>query len=84
MTTYKRYIINLFIDIKQKLFTMLDADFLHPSYSKFLSELAEILSKTLSKIETIYYKYFLLPKLQHIYKSGAVVPTETTLESVSA
>jgi hypothetical protein len=60
---------------------MLDTDLLHPTYSKFLSELAEVLSKTLSKIESIYYKYFLLPKLQQIYKTGSVV--SSTPESVS-
>lgn len=72
MTTYKRYIINLFLDIKKKIFTILDADLLHPSYSKFMTELAQVLSKTLTKIETIYYKYFLLPKLQQIYNANAV------------
>ena len=59
----RRCIINLFLDIKTKLFIMID-DSNSQYYSSFLCELTEILSHTLSKIEDIYYKYFLLPKLQ--------------------
>ena len=70
LLTFKRFIINLFIDIKNKIFHMIDNNNMYFTntalYSKFLKELADVLSNTLVKIEDIYFKYFLLPKLQQI------------------
>lgn len=53
---------NLFIDIKNKLFIMLESDL--SMYTRCLTEIMEVLQTTLDKIENIYYKYFLFPKLQ--------------------
>jgi hypothetical protein len=61
----RRYIINLFLDIKNKIFTMMDDKTLF-AHTGFLKELASVLTNALSKIEDIYYKYFLLPKLEKI------------------
>jgi hypothetical protein len=65
--TFKIYILNLFIEIKTKFFTMVDSEFSYNSL--FLTELYQILSRTLIKIENIYYKYYLYPKLQNIYQN---------------
>lgn len=69
LLTFKRHIINLFIDIKNKIFTMIDDEHMIFAKSGFLKELASVLTSTLSKIEDIYYKYFLLPKLHQIAKT---------------
>ena len=68
--TIKSYIINLFIDIKAKIHLMLNNDKTFSNnqvkYSYFLTELSNVLTTTLLNIENIYYKYFLLPKLQKL------------------
>lgn len=41
---------------------MLESDL--SMYTRCLTEIMEVLQTTLDKIENIYYKYFLFPKLQ--------------------
>lgn len=65
--TFKIYILKLFIEIKTKFFTMVQSENSHNLL--FLTELYQILSRTLIKIENIYYKYYLYPKLQYIYQN---------------
>lgn len=69
MSTLRKYVLNLFIDIKNKFFIMIDHE-KATYHSTFLIELCQILSQTLTKIENIYYKYILYPQLQQIYASG--------------
>lgn len=64
----KRFIINLFIDLKNKLFCMLDHD-----HVTCLTEIMEVLKTTLSKIEDIYYRHILFPKLINIKAKGHTV-----------
>jgi hypothetical protein len=66
LSTLRKYILNLFIDIKNKFFIMIDHE-KTAYHSTFLIELYQILSQTLTKIENIYYKYILYPQLQKIY-----------------
>jgi hypothetical protein len=63
----KRMIINLFIEIKNRLFLMIDS---YP-YSACMTEIMELLQSTFSKMEDIYYRHFLLPKLRSIYIIGS-------------
>jgi hypothetical protein len=68
----KRFIINLFIDVKTKLFLMLDDQAYLSNNSRYitcLTEIMEVLRTTLSKIEDIYYRHILFPKLsQSLFK----------------
>lgn len=64
----KRFIINLFLNIKTHIFRIIDDEqiyLIHTSkYMDCFSELADVLKSTLSKIEDIYYRHILFPKLQ--------------------
>lgn len=64
----KRFIMNLFIDLKNRLFILLDNDV--SLYTSCLHEIMEVLQVTLSQMEGIYYKYILFPKLQGYYTSN--------------
>ncbi len=67
----KRLILNLFIEMKKKLFIMLDDKHSSQIYSCF-AEIMEVMQLTATKIENIYYKYNLFPKLQkHCYNVGS-------------
>ena len=60
---------NLFLDIKNIFQHMMNDNYVffnhnNSYYMKFINELMTILTKTLSQIESIYFKYFLFPKLQ--------------------
>jgi hypothetical protein len=72
MLFLKKEVINLFININKIYEYMLNDNFLYfynkSNYIEFLNELYNILITTLSKIEKIYYKYFLFPKLQNRVK----------------
>ena len=59
---------NLFIDLKNKLFILLENDM--SLYTNCLNEIMEVLQATLSQMEGIYYKYILFPKLQGYYASN--------------
>lgn len=76
MLFFKKQIINIFLDIKNIFNNIMNENnWLYFNkkkyYFNFLTEIFEVLSNTLSKIETIYYKYFLFPKLEQIYKVGS-------------
>jgi len=64
----KRYVSNLFINIKKQIFFILDRED-DIIYYECFKELIDILSATLHHIENVYYKYFLYPKLQKLYQS---------------
>lgn len=70
----KKFIINLFINIKNKLFTIIDDEQLSliqsSRYVTCFTEIMKVLKSTLSQIEDIYYKHILFPKLQEIYASS--------------
>lgn len=68
---HKQHILNLFINIKNKLFYILDEHLLCLSNKQCLTELINLLTFTLSRIEDIYYKYILRPKLQSVYMFGS-------------
>lgn len=60
----KKSIINTIIDIKKLInYILNDNTVLSPNYNKCISELYYILMKTFKKIENIYYKYILYPKI---------------------
>lgn len=78
MTTIflKRYVSNLFLGIQKNVRNMLhmcenDVTYLknEREYDKGLKEIIGLLTFTLTKIEDIYYKYFLYPRLQQITHS---------------
>lgn len=75
MLFLKKQIINIFLDIKNIFYYILNDNWLYFNnkkyYFNFLNEIFDVLSNTLLKIETIYYKYFLFPKLQQFYKTGS-------------
>ena len=64
----KQFVMNLFINLKNKLFAMVDDNQVYlinnSKYVTCLSEIIEVLATTLTRIEDIYYKYILFPKLQ--------------------
>lgn len=66
----KKYVSNLFIGIQKNILNILENDNLHlknkNEYDKGLKEIIGLLTFTLTKIEDIYYKYFLFPRLQQI------------------
>ena len=70
MTTifFKRYVSNLFIGIQKNVRNMLESDVTYSKnqkeYDKGMREIIGLLTFTLTKIEDIYYKYFLYPRLQ--------------------
>lgn len=64
----KRYVTNIFINIKKQLLLILDRE--DDIYHECFKEIIDILSATLYHIENVYYKYFLYPKLQKIYQTS--------------
>jgi len=68
-----RLITNLFIDIKNRLYYIIDDKnmffYNKKSYDKCMRELIELLRITLAKIEDIYFKYILSVKLQKHYNT---------------
>lgn len=66
----KKYVSNLFSGIQKNILNILENDNLHlknkNEYDKGLKEIIGLLTFTLTKIEDIYYKYFLFPRLQQI------------------
>lgn len=66
----KNYVSNLFSGIQKNILNILENDNLHlknkNEYDKGLKEIIGLLTFTLTKIEDIYYKYFLFPRLQQI------------------
>ena len=72
MTTifWKKYVSNLFIGIQKNVHNILENDVIYlknqREYDKGLREIIGLLTFTLTKIEDIYYKYFLYPRLQQI------------------
>ena len=68
----KRYVSNLFHGIQKNIVNMLEKEndvvlLKHQTeYVKGLREIIGLLTFTLTKIEDIYYKYFLYPRLQQI------------------
>lgn len=75
MLFFKRYINNLFLDLKTIIFKIIDTDNRNDLriYVKGFEELIKLLTKTLVKIEGIYYKHFLLPTLQNIKNSDHII-----------
>jgi len=75
MTTifFKSYVSNLFIGIQKNVRNMLENDVTYSKnqkeYDKGMREIIGLLTFTLTKIEDIYYKYFLYPRLQQISHS---------------
>lgn len=65
---FKRYINNLFLDLKKHIYNILDTDNRYDLciYLRGFEEIIKLLAKTLVKIEDIYYKHFLLPTLQKL------------------
>ena len=61
----KRFIINLFLKLKTQLFRLIDEEqiYLIGNTSAF-SEIVDVLTVALLKIEDIYYRHVLFPKLQ--------------------
>lgn len=55
----KRFIINLFLKLKNQLFILIDE-----GKSSAFTEIVDVLKHTLSKIEDIYYRHILFPKLK--------------------
>lgn len=66
MLFFKKYINNLFLDLKKQIYGILDTDNRYDLhiYIRGFEEIIKLLTKTLLKIEDIYYKHFLLPSLQ--------------------
>lgn len=66
----KRYVSNLFLGIQKNVFNMLENDIAYlknkNEYDKGLKEIIGLLTFTLTKMEDIYFKYFLYPRLQQI------------------
>ena len=62
----KKFIINLFINIKNQLFNIID-DEMSSRYTTCFTEIIKVLKSTLSQIENIYYRHILFPKLQEYY-----------------
>lgn len=66
----KRYVSNLFIGIQKNIFNILEHDVAYlkhkNEYDKGLKEIIGLLTLTLTKIEDIYFKYFLYPRLKQI------------------
>lgn len=75
MLFFKRYINNLFLDLKKQIYNILDTDNRYDLhiYIRGFEEIIKLLSKTLVKIEDIYYKHFLLPTLQKIKQSDHII-----------
>lgn len=60
----KRFIINLFLKLKNQLFRLIDEDHMHlVNTSSAFAEIIDVLHVALSKIEDIYYRHILFPKL---------------------
>lgn len=74
MLFFKRYINNLFLDLKKNIFKILDTDIRYDLriYGKGFEEIIKLLTKTLLKMEVIYYRHFLLPTLQNIKQSDHI------------
>jgi hypothetical protein len=61
----KRFIINLFLKLKTQLFRLIDEEQIYVlKNSSALTEIIDVLKSTLCKIEDIYYRHILFPKLQ--------------------
>lgn len=62
-----KIIINIFLNIKKTFNNMIDDKFLFfynkELYNCYMHDLINLLNHTLKEMESIYYKYFLLPKL---------------------
>jgi hypothetical protein len=73
----KKFAMNLFINLKNKLFSIIDDNQIYlinqSKYVTCLSEIIEVLTNTLTRIEDIYYKYILFPKLQAAKAMGHIV-----------
>lgn len=68
---YKATIFNVLSEIKQQIFKMINSDKLYltnnEAYIMCFEEILNILICTLGKIDNIYYKYVLYPKLCNMY-----------------
>lgn len=72
MLFLKKQIMNIFLDLKNIFEHMMNDNYVYfnnnSSYMRFMNELLNVLTKTLSQIESIYYRYFLFPKLHQRVK----------------
>ena len=63
----KKYLTNLFIHLQKQIYYILDHEDDH-AYSECFQDIIRIITTALDQIEELYYKYFLLPKLQKLQK----------------
>jgi hypothetical protein len=66
----KKYVSNLFYGINKNILNILENDIIYLNnkneYDMGLKEIIGLLTFTLTKMEDIYFKYFLFPRLQQI------------------
>lgn len=68
---FYNFVINLFLDIKKKLYFIIDdKEFIFrnkKNYEACMYELMHILNTTLIKMNKLYYKYILSEKIKDVY-----------------
>ncbi len=67
---FKKLIIDAFIRIKDRLQLLLNSDTNQSNYMNCMIEIMQVLKYTYTRFETIYFKYFLYPKLMQIYSQN--------------
>jgi hypothetical protein len=67
---FKKIIIDAFIRIKDRLQLLLNSDTNQSNYMNCMIEIMQVLKYTYTRFETIYFKYFLYPKLMQMYSQN--------------
>jgi hypothetical protein len=67
---FKKLIIDAFIRIKDRLQLLLNSDTNQSNYMNCMIEIMQVLKYTYTRFETIYFKYFLYPKLMQMYSQN--------------
>lgn len=67
---FKKIIIDSFIRIKDRLRLLLNSDTNQSNYMNCMIEIMQVLKYTYTRFETIYFKYFLYPKLMQMYSQN--------------
>jgi hypothetical protein len=67
---FYNFVINLFLDIKKKIYFIIDdKEFFirnRKNYESCMYELMHILNSTLKKLDKLYYKYILSEKIKNV------------------